>query len=132
MSARDYGMFYITAACAPSNFPRLWDMIRSELDDLRESGLTEEEIAEAAAHIHGQDTVAADDTEIRMRTLARQRMRFGRAEPYEDFSGRILEVDLPAVHAVRDKVFRGPPGALAYGRIGARVRRSLGAAENGG
>lgn len=132
VSARDYGMFYITAACAPSNFPRLWDMIRSELDDLRESGLTEEEIAEAAAHIHGQDTVAADDTEIRMRTLARQRMRFDRAEPYEDFSGRILEVDLPAVHAVRDKVFRGPPGALAYGRIGARVRRSLGAAENGG
>ena len=131
-SAREYGMFYVTAGCAPSNFPRLWDMIRSELDRLREGGLSGEEAAEAAAHIHGQDTVAADDTETRMRTLARQRMRFGTAESYEDFSDRILEVDLRSVLSAGDKVFRGPPGVLAYGRIGARIRRSLDLTANGG
>lgn len=131
-SAREYGMFYVTAVSAPSNFPRLWDMIRSELDGLRMSGLTEEEVAEAVAHIHGQDMVAADDTETRMRTLARQWMRFGRAEPYETFCRGILGVDPERVRAVRDLIFRGSSGALAYGRIGARIRNSLGADENGG
>ena len=107
-------------------------MIRSELDGLRMSGLTEEEVAEAVAHIHGQDMVAADDTETRMRTLARQWMRFGRAEPYETFCAGILGVDPERVRAVRDLIFRGSSGALAYGRIGARIRNSLGADESGG
>lgn len=131
-SAREYGMFYVTAASSPSSFPRLWDMIRGELDDLRTAGLTEEEVAEAVAHIHGQDTVAADDTETRMRTLARQWMRFGRAEPYETFCGGILGVDRERVLAARDLIFRGASGVLAYGRIGARIRNALGAAGNGG
>ena len=69
VSARDFGMFYVSAVCTPSNFSRLWDMIRRELADLRQNGLSEEEVAEAVAHIHGQDMVAADDTETRMRTL---------------------------------------------------------------
>ncbi len=131
-SAREYGMFYVTAVCDPSNFPRLWDMIRGELDDLRSSGLTEEEVTEAVAHIHGQDTVAADDTETRMRTLARQWLRFGQAEPYETFCRGILRVDSERVRAARDLVFRGSSGVLAYGRIGARIRNALGAAGNGG
>jgi predicted Zn-dependent peptidase len=106
-------------------------MIRGELDNLRSAGLTEEEVAEAVAHIHGQDTVAADDTETRMRTLARQWMRFGRAEPYETLCRGILRVDPDRVRSARDLVFRGSSGVLAYGRIGARIRNALGAAGNG-
>ncbi len=131
-SAREYGMFYVTATSSVSNFPRLWDMIRKELDLLRDRGLSGEEVAEAAAHIHGQDTVAADDTETRMRTLARQWLRFGRAEPYEAFSDRILRVDLGEVLAARDLVFRGPWSVLAYGRTGKRVASALGLPRDGG
>lgn len=132
VGAREFGIFYVTAASSPSNFPQLWDMIRVELEDLRVRGLTEEEVSEAAAHIHGQDLVAADDTETRMRTLARQVLRFGRAEPYEVFCDGILRVDSDRVSAVRDMIFRGPLGVLAYGRTGYRVLRSLGLSAEGG
>jgi len=128
----EFGIFYLSAVCAPSNFPRLWDMIRRELDELRDGGLTEEEVSEAVAHIHGQDTVAADDTEARMRALARQWLRFGSAEPYEVFSDQILRVDLGQVLAARDLIFRGPLGVLAYGRVGAATRKALGLPRIGG
>ncbi len=130
--AEDFGIFYVTAVCAPSNFPSLWDMIRRELDGLREGGLTDEEVSEAVAHIHGQDTVAADDTESRMRALARQWLRFGSAEPYQVFSDQILRVDPGQVLAAKDLVFRGPLGVLAYGRVGARTRKALGLPRIGG
>ena len=130
-SAPEFGVYYLTAVCSPSNFPSLWDMIRIELDALKDKGFEEEEVSEAVAHIHGQDMVASDDTEVRMRALARQRFRFGRADPYEVFSDQIFRVDLDQVNTARQLLFESPMSVLAYGRIGTRIRRSLGVSESG-
>ena len=121
-----YTVFYVSAVSAASTFPRLWDMIRKELDKLRAGGLSEEEVSEAVAHIYGQDIVAADDTDVRMRALARQWMRFGCVEPYMDLAKRIRAVSVADVRAARDTLFSAPFSVLAYGRIGAGVRKALG------
>lgn len=124
-SAQSFGAFYISAASSASAFPRLWGMIRKELDSLREGGLSVTEVADAVAHLYGQDVVAADDTDTRMRALARQWMRFASAEPYLGMAERIRTVDMDRVSRVRDLIFAAPLSVLAYGRVTRGIRRAL-------
>jgi predicted Zn-dependent peptidase len=125
-STESLGAFYISAVSSASAFPRLWSMIQKELDALRKEGLSKVEMDDAVAHIYGQDIVAADDTDTRMRALARQWLRYAQAEPYIEMAGRIHSVNMERVQHVCDLVFSSPLSVLAYGRITQGVRKALG------
>ncbi len=88
------GLWGISSACSPVQFPRFASAYAREAEELYEHGLQAEEILEALSRIRGMLRIASDDVDYRMNRLARQYLFDGRSETVAETLVRLDEPSL--------------------------------------
>ncbi len=78
---RDCAFWMAALSSPPDRAPYAYRSLLEEIGKLAESGVSETEVADAASHIVGEMRLSSDDTEYRMKRLARQLMFSGNAVP---------------------------------------------------
>jgi predicted Zn-dependent peptidase len=105
------------------------------LDEIAEDGLGEEECADALSRLSGSLELALEDTDFRMRRVARQILFSGRAMTVEEMRSQIGALSADDLNASCARLFKTEDGArrpmarLAYGRRPRKVAKSLGLEE---
>ncbi len=105
------------------------------LDEVAELGLGEEESADAVSRLAGSLEIAMEDTEFRMRRIARQLMFSGRAMSIDETRSGIEALGRERLNAACSRLFRRedgrprPRARLAYGKRPRRAAKSLGLKE---
>jgi predicted Zn-dependent peptidase len=121
---RSEGLWVAQASSSARLFPALVEI--ADLGAARP--LSEEEVSESISRLEGSYDLALEDSEFRMKRLARQAMLTDEVLDVEETRGRILAVDAGAVAAMTDRVFASAPMAVfAYGNMGTRARKALAA-----
>ncbi len=69
---RDCGMWGAYASSSKKNIEKVITDLRGELESVFEKGVSPGEIADAKEHLYGEQIIASEDTEYRMKRLARQ------------------------------------------------------------
>jgi len=127
---RSEGLWMAQASSSARSFPRLLSALDEELDRLAAGGegsLGGEEVAESVSRIEGSFELALDDTEYRMKRLARQHFFSGEILDEEETRAMILSVGKREVDAMAERLFAGRRRArFAYGRSSVGVYRALG------
>lgn len=130
--SRGEGLWIAQASCAPSSFPALLASLLREIREIADSRpLSPEELAESISRLEGGYDLALEDTEFRMKRLARQALEAGEVLDVEETRQRILEVDFAMISAMTERVFSaGKYSIFAYGSLVAKGRKALeGAAD---
>ncbi len=124
---RDEGLWVAQASSSPRQFPTLLASMLGEIAALASSRpLVEEEVAESISRLEGSYDLALEDSEFRMKRLARQAMLTDEVLDVEETRNRILSVETTSVTRMIDKVFGGGSLAVfAYGNLGSRGRKAI-------
>jgi predicted Zn-dependent peptidase len=105
------------------------------LDEIAEEGLGEEECADAVTRLSGSLDLALDDTDFRMRRVARQILFSGQAMTVDEIKAQISALNAEDLNAFSGRLFKTVDGSnrprarLAYGRRPRKAARSLGLEE---
>lgn len=91
-SYRDCGNYGVYAGTSPENADEVMRLIREILDDVRQNGITAQELARAKEHVKGTLALGLEATANRMIRLARSEMMHGRIISIEEFLRKIDEV----------------------------------------
>lgn len=131
---RTEGLWVAQASSSSSSFPALLESMFGEISDLASSRpLTAEEVSESVSRLEGSYDLALEDSEFRMKRLARQAMLTDEVLDVEETRSRILSVDAELVGQMTERVFKlDSLAAFAYGNVGARGRKALAALRLGG
>lgn len=88
-SYRDCGNYGVYAGTSPDNADVVMRLIREILDDVRQNGITSQELARAKEHVKGTMALGLESTSNRMIRLARSEMIHGRFISPEEFLQKI-------------------------------------------
>ncbi|EPR31493.1 peptidase M16 domain protein [Alkalidesulfovibrio alkalitolerans DSM 16529] len=108
----DCGLLEVYAAASPDRTGELLDVLRHELRDVAEGGITEEEVSRAKDHLGGLVLLGAESTEERMLRQARNVALHGRPVSVEEAAGRIAAVSLDDVREAAASLSRLDEAAL--------------------
>ena len=126
--SRMAGLWGVSSSTTPRQLPRFADAYLNEARSLHENGLSETEVVEAVSRIRGILELASDDTEYRMKRLARQFMFDATTEPIRVTMSRLGPggaVTADAVDAlVKGALDPAEESVLLYGRLGTRAIRT--------
>lgn len=92
----------IYAATNPHNLRRVLDLTLAELRDIKRSGVTPDELANAKRAIKGSILLSLESTVSRMSGLARQEYYFGRQFTPDEIIDRIENVGLEDIQRIAD------------------------------
>ncbi len=87
---RDSAFWMASLSTPPERSLPAYRSLLDEIERLADSGVTEAEVGDAASHIVGEMRLSSEDTEYRMKRLARQVLHSGRAATIEETSEIIL------------------------------------------
>lgn len=104
----DAGTFDVFAGTNPSQVGELVEVLRAELDDVRERGLSDEELTRARASLAGSIVLGLEDTGSRMVRLGRSQITDTPLLEVDDVLARIDAVDHDAVAEAARAVLSGP------------------------
>jgi predicted Zn-dependent peptidase len=113
---RGGGVFSIAASTSPKNCEEVLALIRAELADLVEHGVSEGELFRAKEHIKGSLLLSLESTSTRMIRLGRSELSLGRHLPTSEITARVDAVTLEEVHALARTLFA--PERLALTVLG--------------
>jgi len=137
--SRANGLWGVSSATSPRQFPRFAEAYLREARALYEAGLEDVEASEAATRMRGLLSLASVDPEYRMKRLARQYLFGGTVETMAASFARFAPggpLSPDAVNAeIRRRLDPGRENVLLYGKITAATARaaslSFGAATDG-
>lgn len=121
------GLFYVHAAASPKDIPALSAELDRQAALMAERGLSEDEAVAVASHLEGLDIVAADDTESRMKRLARQYLYSGTVDGYEESLELTRSTGKAEVDAMAARALSGPGALFVYGKVSRALAKVLGA-----
>lgn len=104
-SYRDCGNFGIYAGTSAENVQEVLTITRDILADVREHGVTDEELARAREHIKGSMALGLESTSSRMLRLARCESYHNRFIPVDDFVAGIDAVDHQQINQLVRELF---------------------------
>jgi predicted Zn-dependent peptidase len=110
------GIFSISASTSPKNVLEVVSLIRAELGQLVEQGITNEELYRAKEHIKGTLLLSLESTSTRMLRLGRTELAVGRHVPPSEVIARIEAVTKADVDAQAQRMFA--PQRLALTVLG--------------
>jgi predicted Zn-dependent peptidase len=128
-------LWMASANAQPSQLGELASAMERCLVQAAEDGLSEEECADALSRLSGSLEIALEDTDFRMRRIARQMMFSGAATTSEEARARIAALDPAGLNAMCARLFRDgsgtkrPRARFAYGSRPRRAARALGLEE---
>ncbi len=107
-SLADAGSFGVYVGCQPAKAEQALGLIRSELEAVRATGITEAELARAKGQLRGSLVLGLEDTSSRMSRLAKAELLSGELPSLSEVLRRIDAVTSEDVHALAVDLFSQP------------------------
>ena len=114
----DTGSFGVYAGCAPSKVGKVLDLVRAELAEVAEKGVTDEEVRRAQGNLRGQLVLNLEDTGSRMSRLGKAELVHAEVLTTEQVLDRISAVTPDDVRAVARDVLDRPLSLAVIGPYG--------------
>ncbi len=102
---RDAGLFVVDAGTAEENFQHVLDLIEAEVQQLREAGPSEDELARAKTQLKVAIALAGENTSFRMQHLAGSEMYWGRLLSLEEIVEGVERVTAEDVGELARRAF---------------------------
>ena len=96
----DTGSFGVYAGCAPGKVGQVLDLVRAELAEVAEKGVTDEEVRRAQGNLRGQLVLGLEDTGSRMSRLGKAELVHGEVLTTDQVLDRISAVTPDEVREV--------------------------------
>lgn len=109
------GMFAIYAGTTPEQGPEMVDLIRSELRQVAQSGISVSELSNFKDQMKIGFLMSLESGSSRMHRIGKAESALGRVLDEEQVLTRIDAVTVEAVHALADELFRHSPVIAAVG-----------------
>jgi len=106
----------VYAACAPKNLKRVLSITLEEMRQIKRSGATARELADAKLHLKGSILLSLESTVSRMSGMARQEYYFGRQFSPDEIIQHIHDVTLEDIQRVAETIV--DPGSLSLTLLG--------------
>lgn len=103
ISFTDCGLLAIYASTARHNAGSVVKLIKRQIKDLREKGISRRDLKMYKTQVKGQILLAADDVDNRMNSLAINEMVFGEYKPVDDVVAEMDKVSVDSVQAYLDR-----------------------------
>ncbi len=116
----DAGSFGVYAGCAPHKLDEVLAVVREQLADAAESGLSDEEVARAKGQLRGSTVLGLEDSGSRMSRLGKSELVDAEPRTVDDVLQRIAAVTPDDVRAVAADLLRQPLALAAVGPVGDR------------
>ncbi|HWO69869.1 MAG TPA: pitrilysin family protein [Actinomycetota bacterium] len=117
------GVFAAYAGTTPARAPDVIALMRAELEDVAEGGLTEEEFERAKGHVKGSLVLSLEDPASRMSRLGKSEISHGEILTVSQVLRRIEDVTLDDARRAAKRVLSQPLTLTVIGPFG---RRALG------
>jgi len=121
------GLWGVVSSTTPAQFGKFADAYREESQKLHENGLSTVELIESITRIKGLLSLASDDSEYRMRRLARQFMFENSIESIDMTLGRFSDRRLFSEERINSFILQNLDPAieniLLYGNITSKTSR---------
>jgi predicted Zn-dependent peptidase len=114
----DTGSFGVYAGCAPGKVGQVLDLVRAELAEVAENGVTEEEVQRSQGNLRGQMVLNLEDTGSRMSRLGKAELTHAEVLSAEGVLERISAVTPDEVRAVARDVLQRPRSLAVIGPYG--------------
>jgi predicted Zn-dependent peptidase len=109
------GLFTAYAATTPSKAKEVVELIRRELEDIRDGGLGVEEFDRAKGHVRGSTVLSLEDPGGRMSRLGKSEIAHGEILTVSESLRRIQAVTLDDARRVAERVLSQPMTLAALG-----------------
>jgi predicted Zn-dependent peptidase len=121
------GLFTAYAGTTPHQASQVVDLLRAELEDIRDGGLTEAEFDRAKGHVKGSTVLALEDPGGRMSRLGKSEIAHGEILTVNETLRRVDRVTLDDARRVANEVLSQPMTLTVLGPFGpSAFRGSLG------
>jgi predicted Zn-dependent peptidase len=114
----DAGLFGVYAGCSPSKVGEVLDLVRAELADVAERGVTDEEVRRSQGNLRGSMVLGLEDTGSRMSRLGKAELVHGEVLSPEEVLDRIRAVTPEEVREVARDVLTRPRSLAVIGPYG--------------
>jgi predicted Zn-dependent peptidase len=111
----DAGLFAAYAGTTPARAKEVLSILRDELQDVADGGLTEAEFERAKGHMKGSLVLSLDDPSGRMSRLGKSEISHGEILTVNDMLRRIDAVSYEAARAVAKRVLSQPMALAVIG-----------------
>ncbi len=105
-SYSDIGAFIVTVGTRPENCQRVIDIIMEELDDVRQNGITQEELDKIFSQLKGSLFMGLETVNSRMNKLGRSLLTYDRVITPEDNVADLAKVTVDDVKQLAEEMFR--------------------------
>lgn len=111
-------MWTVYLSTFPENVLTSLRTISSELSDMKNNSFRQSELSDAITHMEGELTVSCEDTEVRMKRLARQFIFFGYSFSMDDAFGYLEEISMSDIDSFLGNHIRSENfNVMVYGRM---------------
>jgi predicted Zn-dependent peptidase len=115
------GLFTCYAGTTPSRAREVVGLLRRELDDVRDGGLTDEEFERAKGHVKGSTVLSLEDPGGRMSRLGKSEIAHGEILTVNESLRRIDRVTLDDARRVAERVLSQPMTLTVLGPFGPKA-----------
>ena len=112
MGYAETGVFNIYAGCSTENVSEVLTIIREQLGEITEAGITEEELARAVGHVRGSLVLSMEEPGASMSHLGKSELLLGDILTVEEMIARVESVTLGDVLDVAKQVMASAPWSL--------------------
>ena len=117
------GIFSAYAGTTPARAHEVIGLIRRELEDVRDGGLTDEEFDRAKGHVKGSTVLSLEDPGGRMSRLGKAEIAQGEILSVNEILRRVDRVSLEDARRVAHRVLSQPMSLTVLGPLGASALR---------
>ena len=114
----DAGLFGVYAGCSPGKVGEVLDVVRAELADVAENGVTDEEVRRSQGNLRGSMVLGLEDTGSRMSRLGKAELVHGEVLGPEQVLDRIRAVTPDEVRDVARDLLTRPRSLAVIGPYG--------------
>jgi predicted Zn-dependent peptidase len=111
----DAGVWVAGAGCQPDRVADVAALMSAELAQVRDGGVTPDEVVRAKGHLSGSLVLAGEDSASRMVALGRAEVSTGELITIDEALERISSVTHSDVERVAHEVLNGPPTVAVIG-----------------
>ena len=111
------GLFSAYAGTTPSRAAEVLGLMRRELEDVRDGGLSREEFDRAKSHVKGSTVLSLEDPSGRMSRLGKSEIAHGEILTLNETLARVQSVTLEDAHRIAERVLSQPMTLAAVGPV---------------
>lgn len=125
-SYQDGGAFAIYAGTSPENADEVVEIVTDELVNLKEKGITEQELAKTKEQLKGNLMLSLESTSNRMSRLAKSELFFNKIIPVEKIVENIEKVQVGDLQRIAQDLFKKDQFVLtAVGTVDEKIAEKI-------